>query len=79
MGTVSKKHLQYARNDTIKDSDKALRDIIDASSAQGSTKVADMCMEVLVERVMIPHERFKDAEEATRDLSSKISSQCHQV
>eukprot|EP00892_Ulva_mutabilis_P012555 jgi/Ulvmu1/9672/UM055_0010.1 len=76
MGTVSKKHLQYARNDTIKESDKALRDILDAPSFPGRGKAADMCMETLVQRVMIPHERFKDAEEVIRDFSSKVSVQC---
>lgn len=79
MSTVSKKHLQYARNDTIKESDKALRDLIDAPPSPGNGKAADMCMEVLIQRVMIPHERFKDAEEVIRDFSSKVSAQCRTV
>lgn len=79
MSSVSKKRLKYVRSDTITASSTALRDILDAPSNSSGSKMADMCMDVLVQRVMIPHENFKEAEEAIREYSSKLSPECKTV
>ena len=79
MSSVSKKRLKYVRSDTITASSAALRDILDAPSTSSGSKMADMCMDVLVQRVMIPHDNFKEAEEAIREYSSKLSPECKTV